>query len=270
VNRLSRGRLATLTGAAIGLIGALSLAAGVAGATAIGAGIPTRAPAIAPTGLTVGSYKVFVNGAGDGTISFASNYTYSSGISGDDAGSWIEAGKTIIFDVTSGTDTGSGCVFVGNLTSKTTINSAASPGKYSCPGHPANGTWYVKGAGAAAAQAPSGDSVDSAHAAATSGFATGKYTMWAVVEGATINFGKVTYANGHTFSGTTDDDSGSWAASGTAFGMLITSGNSDDVGCLFVGTLTSTGINSSAAPAPYTGCNGDDTVDGTWWAKEKK
>jgi hypothetical protein len=262
--------MGTLAGAALGLIGALSLAAGTAGATAVGAGTPTQAPAAAPAGLTVGSYRVFLNGTSDGTISFASNFTYSSEISGDDAGSWIGVGKSIIFDVTSGGDSGFGCVFVGNLTSKTTINSAASPGKYSCPGHPANGTWYVKGTGAGAAKTSTSASAASTSVPTAGDFATGKYTMWAVVGGSTINFGKIIYANGHTFSGTTDDDSGSWAVSGTAFGMLISSGSSDDVGCLFVGTLSSTGINSSASPAPYTGCQGDDTVDGTWWAKEKK
>ncbi len=254
-----------LAGAMVGLLAGPSFAASGAGDVTVGARAPAQASGVAPALLTVGTYKVFVNGGAAGTISFASNFTYSSEISGNDAGRWIDAGKSITLDVTAGKDSQKGCVFVGNLTSKTTIDSAASPGRYSCPGS-VNGTWYVKGSGAAGDPAPTGASAASGLASSSSSFATGKYVFWAN----DTNFGTLTYAGGHTFSGLAEDDTGSWAVSGAAFAMVVTAGDASDLGCLFVGTLTSTGVNSSAGPAPYTGCEGDDVVDGTWWAKAKR
>jgi hypothetical protein len=255
-----------VAGAVIGLVAGSSVAAGLAGAGTVGAGTPARATAVAPGLLTVGPYKVFLNGVAAGTITFASNFKYSSDMDGHDAGRWIDAGQSITFDVTAGADAGHGCVFVGNLTSKTTIDTAARPGKYSCPGAAVNGTWYVKRSGAGTSRRLTGTSAVPGVAPSAGGFATGKYAFWAN----NTDFGTVTYANGHTFSGTSDDDGGSWVVSGRAFAMMVSAGGASDLGCLFVGTLTSTGVNSSASPAPYTGCEGDDLVDGTWWAKAKK
>jgi len=261
--------MAAFTGAAVGLVGAASLVAGLASASTIGAGTSARAPAVASAALRVGTYKFIMNGSDQGTISFAADFTYTSTLDGDDAGVWVQAGKSFTFDITSGADISRECVFIGTLTSKTAIGSASSPGRYACPGVGSSGTWYVKSSGAGAVQTSTGvsDTVGSATSAST--FATGKYTLFA--NGS--QFGKITYASGHTFSGTVDDDSGSWAAGGNAFGMEITENNGgsfpDDVGCLFVGTLSSAGINSSASPGPYTGCGGGTSAVSMWWAKKK-
>jgi hypothetical protein len=266
VHRVTRS-FAALTGAAVGVVAAASLATGLAGAGTLGAGAGASAqtPAVAPAALTLGTYNVFVNGGADGTITFAPNFTYTSTIDGNDAGSWVQMGKSITFDINSGFDSGKQCVFAGNLTSKTTVDSRANPATYSCPGYPADGTWFLKGSGAGAVQTSRGDSDTSELASSPSSFSTGKYVFF-VNE---TKFGKITYANDDTWSGTDDGDSGSWDASGNAFGMLISGGNADDIGCLFVGTLSSTGLNSSASPAPYTGCQGKDIQVGIWWAKKK-
>jgi hypothetical protein len=251
----------------VGVVVAAPLTAGVAGVGTIGAaaGAGVQSPGVAPAALTLGTYDVFVDGVADGTITFAPDFTYTSTISTNDAGSFIEMGKSITFDVNSGMDSGGQCVFVGNVTSKTTIDSRADPGRYACPGFPSTGTWYVKGSGANAVGALPGVSAVSELASAPSSFSTGKYTFWVNDN----NAGKVTYANGHRWSGLVDADNGSFAASGYAFGMLISGGAAGDIGCLFVGTVSSTGINSSADPAPYTGCAGEDVQVGVWWAKKK-
>ena len=264
--RYSRRSAATLAGAALGLFGAMSLATELATADTIGAGPAVHAPAVAPAVLTLGTYKIFLNGASAGTISFAPDFTYTSTIDGGDAGSWIEMNDSFTLDFTSGVDSGQGCVFAGNVTSTTTIDSAADPGTYACPGLPATGTWYVKGSGSSPAQASSALSVAPGSAVSSSGFSTGRYSFFEN----DVRIGRVTYAHGHTFTSTVDEsDSGSWAASGKAFGMVITGGAAADAGCLFVGTVSSTGLNSSADPAPYTECDGADTQVGIWWAKKK-
>jgi hypothetical protein len=265
VSRFSKGPVGALIGVLVGLVAAASLTTGVAGAsTTIGAGTSAQTPAVAPAAFTVGTYTAFLNGSMNGTISFASNFTYTSTIEGNDAGSWIDVGKRIVFDVTSGTDASGQCIFVGNVTSKTSIGSAASPGKFSCPGLPVNGTWYVKGSGSGAVHASTGLSAASGSAAAPSVFSIGKYELF--VNGA--KFSKLTYDNGHSFTLTVGNN-GTWETAGNAFGMEITGGAEGNVGCLFVGTLSPTGINSAPRPGPFTGCSGGDTIQGDWSAAKK-
>jgi hypothetical protein len=264
VRGVIKGSVGTLVGGLVGLVGAASLTTGVAGAGTFGAGTSALTPAVAPAAFSVGTYTAFLNGSMNGTISFASNFTYTSTIEGNDAGSWVDVGKSIVFDVTSGTDASGKCVFVGSVTSTTTISSATKPGKFSCSGFAVNGTWYVKGSGSGAVHASTGLSGVSGVAASPSAFSTGKYEL--LINGG--KFGKITYNSGHSFTMAVGN-SGPWATAGNAFGMEITDGPEANVGCLFVGTLSATGINSSASPGPFTGCSGEDTVLGDWSAKKK-
>jgi hypothetical protein len=96
--------------------------------------------------ITPGTYKWKLTNSGDKskglTITFSAGNTYTSTLSTDDSGSWVEAGKAITFDITAGGDTGQDCLFAGKVSaSGTSIGTTANPGTWVCPGYGTSGTW---------------------------------------------------------------------------------------------------------------------------------
>ncbi len=254
--------LAALGGATLGIVGAVALSA-AAGASGLNVGSnPSASPAVVPAtaSLGAGTYDFLINHSPGGTITLSSANSFTSTIGTNDGGNWVQSGKNIALNVTTGDDQAGNCVFVGKVSS-----TSAAAGKWVCPGYGSDGTWSV--APEEPAAHPSGHAMLGSATAEPFTFATGSYTLFA--NGGKV--GKIKFVAGNTWTSTVDGgDSGSWVPSGTAFAFSITAAGttgSGDPGCLFVGTDSTTGLASSAHPGPYV-CTGSGVV-GDWWAKKK-
>ncbi len=241
----------TVAGATLFLAGAVCVGASLAGAQSNDA--MKRSVPEAPTGATPlkpGTYNWFIDGTDAGTITFASNNTYTSTFGGD-SGTWVQAGRTAGLSITGGKDAGGVCVFAGHVSNTgKAIAYAAKPGDWACPGYGSSGIFYItKGAPAA------GEHTD---ALARTG--VGPLTAGHIVPG-TYTYtttggviGSMSIASGNTYAITTSvDDSGTWAQGGSAFAFSISEGTDEQGNCLEVGKVNTTGtaVGTTAKPGNW-------------------
>ena len=144
MTNLKRWSAVTVAGATVCLAGVICVGAGLAGAQsndAMKRSVPEASPGATP--LKPGTYNWFIDGLDRGTITFASDNTYSSTFGGD-SGTWVQAGRTSGLSVTGGNDAGGVCVFAGHVSnSGKAISFAAKPGDWACPGFHSSGTFYI-------------------------------------------------------------------------------------------------------------------------------
>ncbi len=104
---------------------------------------PGAAPATAGP-IVPGSYTWTEDGYYSGSITIASGNTYTSTLTGDDSGSWAQAGNTFALNITGGPDSGIGCLEVGAVNSTgTAVGTTAKPGKWACPGTGTTGYFVI-------------------------------------------------------------------------------------------------------------------------------
>ncbi len=101
--------------------------------------VPANAGPIVP-----GTYLWTEDGYYSGNITIASGNTYTSTLSGNDAGAWAQAGSAFAFSISSGVDSGIGCLEVGKVNaSGTAVGTSAHPGNWACPGTGTTGTFVI-------------------------------------------------------------------------------------------------------------------------------
>ena len=95
--------------------------------------------------LLAGRYKWTEDGYYSGIMSIASNNTYTSTLSGNDTGTWVQSGSAASFTITGGVDSGIGCLEVGKVNQTgTAVGTTAKPGNWACPGTGTNGYFILK------------------------------------------------------------------------------------------------------------------------------
>lgn len=232
----------------------------------VGVGTPEATPTGASTGEAVtapaggrtkdpiASYTLVTSNGGGGTVVLNRDGTFGSTY-GDD-GFWILLNKTYALDVYSSTGSDKGCVYVGKVTT-TGMNSARHQGPVNC-----NGTklkWYaIKFTGAASTGSPAssnGAGVD----ASTEAKAVGRYHAL-FSSGVNGNLAINPDGSYGLTGGTVVTEGGNWASLGKTVAMTATTANADQ-GCLYVGTLSKKGINTTTW-GPYQ-CMG---YTGSWFA----
>jgi hypothetical protein len=252
MRKLERWSAVTAAGATVCLAGVICVGAGLAGAQsndAMKRSVPEALSDATP--LKPGTYNWFIDGLDGGTITFASNNTYTSTFDGGDSGTWAQAGKTAGLSIIGGNDASGDCVFAGHVTGTgKAISFAAKPGDWACPGFGSSGTFYItKGA-------PAGGEHTGALARAgirprTAGrIVPGTYT-WTEDGDFT---GSMSIASNNTYSITVSvDDSGTWAQGGSAFAFSITEGTDQQGRCLEVGKVDTTGtaVGTTAKPGNW-------------------
>ncbi len=99
--------------------------------------LPATAGPVVP-----GTYLWTLDGDYSGNIAIASGNTYTSTLSGNDSGAWVQGGSAVAISITGGTDGGGACLMVGkgNHTG-TAIGTSAKPGNWVCPGYGTTGTF---------------------------------------------------------------------------------------------------------------------------------
>ena len=94
--------------------------------------------------IVLGTYNWVVDGDYSGNITFASGDTYTSTLSSDDSGSWVQGGKSVALTVNGGSDGDGGCLFVGKSNGAgTAIGNVSTPGNWVCPGYATKGTFVI-------------------------------------------------------------------------------------------------------------------------------
>jgi hypothetical protein len=107
-------------------------------------GVPATAGTVKP-----GTYRWKVNGGILGGkphrhITLASNSTYTSTLSSNDSGTWVQGGSAVALSIRLGNDGDEGCLFVGKgNTTGTAIGTTAKPGHWVCPGYEESGTFVT-------------------------------------------------------------------------------------------------------------------------------
>jgi hypothetical protein len=253
-------------GAALSLAGVIGMGPGLAGAQSNNA-LRHSAAAVSPdaVGLVPGTYIFFINGAADGSITFAANHTFTADVGGD-SGTWAQAGKTAGFSITAGADATAGCIFAGHVNDTGTgISFAAKPGHWICPGI-TGGTFFVEpGPDVATSQTHGAALAQSGVQPDTAGAVKPGTYKWAI--NGTVD-GKITFAKHNTYTSTLDtNDSGSWVQGGSAVAISITGGSDSTGNCLFVGkgNHTGTAIGTTAKPGNWV-CAGFGS-SGTFFTK---
>jgi hypothetical protein len=95
--------------------------------------------------ILAGRYKWTEDGDYSGVMTIATNNTYTSTLSGDDTGTWIQSGSAASFTITGGLDSGIGCLEVGKVNhTGTAVGTSAKPGNWACPGTPSSGYFILK------------------------------------------------------------------------------------------------------------------------------
>jgi hypothetical protein len=151
MRNLKKWSAVTAGGATVCLAGVICVGAGLADAQsndAMKRPVPEASPGATP--LKPGTYNWFIDGLDRGTITFASDNTYTSTFGGD-SGTWVQAGRTSGLSITGGNDAGGVCVFAGHVSNTgKAISFAAKPGDWACPDFHSSGSFYItKGAPAA-------------------------------------------------------------------------------------------------------------------------
>jgi hypothetical protein len=260
---LKKWTVATV-GTTVGLAGIVGVGTGLAGAAQSGDALQHSTAAVQPSAVPFnpGTYEWFINGEAGGSITIASNNTFTSTVDGGDSGTWVQAGETFGLWISGGTDASGGCVFAGHAVTANMVSYAAKPGHWACTGYETTGTFYI---------APETDGVSASHvvrgAFAPSGvqpmnagkLLLGRY-KW-TEDG--YYSGIMTIASNNTYTSTlTGSDSGSWVQSGSAAAFNISGGPDGGIGCLEVGKVNHTGtaVGTSAKPGnwacPGTGTSG--------------
>ena len=131
---LKRWTVAT-AGATVCLAGVVGVSTGLAGAAPEGDVLQHSTSAVEASAVpfSPGTYEWYVDGNPDGTITIASNNTFTSSVASD-SGTWVQAGETFGLFVDGGGDAGAGCVFAGHAVSSTMVSYASKPGHWVCPG----------------------------------------------------------------------------------------------------------------------------------------
>ena len=260
---------AATAGATVCLAGMVGVGAGLAGAAQSGSVLQHSTPSAQPgaTPIGFGTYEWYVNGSAAGTITIASNNTFTSTVFGtNDSGTWVQAGETFGLWITGGTDASGGCVFAGHVLASNEVSYAAKPGHWACTGYGTTGTFYI-------APVPPGASTNQGQrdAFAVRGavpmsagkILAGKY-KW-ILDGDYP--GVMTIASSNTYTSTlSGNDSGSWVQSGSAFTVNISGGTDGAGGCLMVGKVNHTGtaVGTTTKPGnwvcPGYGTNGFFTL----------
>jgi hypothetical protein len=250
-----RWTLAT-AGATVCLAGVIGLGTGLAGAAPTDDVLQHSASAVEPNAVPFlpGTYEWYISGSAAGTITIASNNTFTAQIGGD-SGSWVQAGETFGMVITGGGDAGAGCTFAGHAITSTMVSYAAKPGHWACPGYGSTGTFYIGPLPAVSASANQthGDpfAVRGALPMTAGKILAGKY-KWSLDSGALL--GSMTLAAGNTYTSTLDgNDSGTWEQSGSAATFSILGGTDGGAGCLFVGKVNHTGtaVGTSTKPGNW-------------------
>jgi hypothetical protein len=90
--------------------------------------------------ILAGKYKWLLDGDYPGVMKVASSNTYTSTLSTNDAGNWVQSGSAATFSINAGTDGGGGCLFAGKVNhTGTAVGTTAKPGDWVCPGYGTNG-----------------------------------------------------------------------------------------------------------------------------------
>ena len=129
-----------------GTTGSFYIKAGHTAATQARSDAFARSGAVAATAgpIVPGSYTWTEDGFYSGSIAIASGNTYTSTLSGNDSGTWVQSGKTFSLSITGGVDSGIGCLEVGPVNSTgTAVGTTAKPGKWACPGTGTTGTFVI-------------------------------------------------------------------------------------------------------------------------------
>lgn len=87
-----------------------------------------------------GTYKWTEDGYYSGKMSIASGNTYTSTLSGNDSGSYVQDGSAFAFNISGGVDSGIGCLEVGKVNKTGT---AVNPGNWACPGTGTSGYFVL-------------------------------------------------------------------------------------------------------------------------------
>ena len=100
---------------------------------------PTTAGPLVP-----GTYLWTLDGYYTGNITFATGNTYTSTLTGDDSGGWVQGGSSIAITIAGGADGGGGCLQVGKVNAAgTAVGTSGSPGNWVCPGYATKGTFVI-------------------------------------------------------------------------------------------------------------------------------
>jgi hypothetical protein len=243
---------AVTAGATVCLAGIVGVGAGLAGAAPSGDAMRQASDAALPSHVPVvpGTYEWFVNGGAAGTISLASNNTFTSTVDTNDSGTWEQAGNTFGMWITGGTDGAAACVFAGHVnTTGTGMSTAAHPGSWACPGYGSSGTFYIGPVAAASATQAHSDAFArlGVQPRTSANLLLGRY-KW-TEDG--YYSGIMTIAAGNTYTSTlSGNDSGSWVQNGSAAAFSITGGVDSGIGCLSVGKVNTTGTDVGTATNP--------------------
>jgi hypothetical protein len=228
-------------GATMCLAGVVGVSTGLAGAAPAGDVLQHSTSAIQESAVPFnpGTYELYIDGGADGTITIASNNTFTAQV-GSDSGTWVQAGETFGLFITGGADASAACVFAGHAITSTMVSYAANPGHWTCPGF-SNGTFYI-------APVPPGASPkhvvhdpftrSGVQPMAAGKVLAGKY-KW-TEDG--YYSGIMSVASNNTYTSTlSGDDAGTWVQSGSAASFTISSGFDSGIGCLEVGKVNHTG-----------------------------
>jgi hypothetical protein len=250
-------------GATLCLAGVIGVGTGLAGAAPTGDVLQHSASAVEPNAVPFlpGTYEWYVNGNADGTITIASNNTFTAQIGGD-SGTWVQAGETFGLFITGGGDAAAGCVFAGHAITSTMVSYAAKPGHWACPGYGSTGTFYIGPLPAVSASAAqvhgSPFAVHSVQPMAAGKILAGRY-KW-TEDG--YYSGVMSVATKNTYTSTlSGNDAGTWVQSGSAASFAITSGVDSGIGCLETGKVNHTGtaVGTSTKPGNWA-CPGTGTT----------
>ncbi len=252
MTRLKRWSAVSAAGTTVCLAGVICVGAGLAGAQsndAMKRSVSEASPDATP--LKPGTYNWFIDGVDGGTITFASNNTYTSTLDGGDSGTWVQAGETAGLSITSGNDADGLCVFAGHVSNTgKAMSFAAKPGDWACPGVGSSGTFYIKKGAAAAGEHSAALARASVRPNTAGNIVPGTYT-WTSTGGFS---GSMSIASGNTYAITMSvDDSGTWAQGGSAFAFSISDGTDEQGGCLEVGKVDTTGtaVGTTAKPGNW-------------------
>ncbi len=94
--------------------------------------------------IVPGTYLWTEDGYYSGNISIASGNTYTSTLSGNDSGAWVQGGSAFALSISGGVDSGIGCLEVGKVnTTGTAVGTTAKPGNWACPGTGTSGYFVI-------------------------------------------------------------------------------------------------------------------------------
>ncbi len=94
--------------------------------------------------IVPGTYLWTEDGYYSGNITIASGNTYTSTLSGNDSGAWVQGGSAYAMSISSGVDSGIGCLEVGKVNSTgTAVGTTAKPGSWACPGTGTSGYFVI-------------------------------------------------------------------------------------------------------------------------------